>query len=253
MLYVAAAAYIFNHESRFFYKHSNLSKDFNYEFGLDFQELFIPITNDINLHGLWFKHDQKKGIVLLFPASDYVSHKIDSSHLFYYNLGYDLIIPGYRGVAKSTGSYSNEEAMYEDAIQWSKLSKSLADSLPIIVVGQEFGSGLAAKAYSSSFADLLILEKPYYEWNLIAMRRYFWWLPHSYFTKFKIPTWEYIRASTKPIILIHPFNSKKIGYKNSELLLSYFKPGDQLISLEGEEINHYDKKFLDKFEQINLP
>jgi len=253
MIYVAAASYIFRNEDNFFYKHEELSSDFHYSLEMNFQELNIPLNNETQLHALWLKHESKNGVILHFPNSDYESGKINESQRFYYQLGYDLIIPDYRGNGKSTGKYDSEEDIYTDAQQWMKMALSIADSLPVGLVGQEFGSGIAAEVAQSNQAQILILEKPYRTWNEVMLRKYFWWLPHTYFTQYKIPNWKFIRAVSIPIVLIHPTDSKNIKFKNSELLLEYFKPGDVLISLEGEEIDYQSKEFLNKFQQVKLP
>lgn len=253
MIYVAAASYIFQNEDKFFFKHEVVSSDFQYSLSEDFQELNIPLNEDVHLHALWLQHRNKKGMLLYFPEGNYASGQLNNSQRFYFQLGYDLIIPDYRGNGKSTGKYPSEEDVYLDADQWLKMAFSLADSLPLVIVGQEFGSGIAAELYQSNQANLLILEEPYRAWNEIMLRKYFWWLPHTYFTQFRIPSWKYIRASKNPIVIIHPTESKNIKFKNSEILLEFFKPGDIMISLEGEEIDYHSKEFLNKFEKIKLP
>ena len=253
MIYVAAASYIFQNEDKFFFKHQELSSDFQYTLNTDFQELNIPLNKDAHLHALWLQHNNKKGMILYFPDGNYESGQLSNSQKFYFQLGYDLIIPDYRGNGKSTGKYHLEEDIYQDAQQWMKMTLSIADSLPVVLVGQEFGSGIAAKVAKSSQAKLLILEKPYRAWNEVMLRKYFWWLPHTYFTQYKIPTWKFIRATSIPIVLIHSTDSKNIKFKNSEILLQYFKPGDILISPQGETIDYQSKEFLNKFNQIKLP
>lgn len=253
MLYVAVASYIFQNEANFFYDHEEKSADFQYNLEIDFEELNIPLNSENNLHGLWLKQNDKRGLILFFPGSEYISGEINESQKFYFSLGYDLIIPDYRSTGKSTGKYYSEEDLYADALQWMKMTAGISDSLPLILVGQDFGCGIAAQVNTYNLADLLILEEPYVAWNDVMLRKYFWWLPHSWFTQFKIPTWKFIRASSDPVVLIHPSKSKNIRYKNSELLLEYFKGGDQLITLDSEKIDHKSKEFSDKFEKIKLP
>lgn len=253
MLYVAAASYIIQNEARFFYKQDKIDTDYQYNLHPDFKELNIPINQKINLHGLLLKNKNKKALILYFSGSDYISGQINKSQEFYFKLGYDVLIPEYRSSGKSTGKYQTEEDLYSDAKQWMKMANSLSDSLPIILVGQDFGCGLAAHVHTYNQSDLLILEEPYLAWNDIMLRKYFWWLPHTWFTNYRIHTGKFIRVSSKPIVLIHPSESKNILYKNSELLLEYIKPGDVLITLDGEEIDYESKEFLNKFAKIKLP
>lgn len=253
MLYIAATSYIIQNEARFFYEQEKYDSTYQYNLQMDFQELEIPLNEEIHLHALWLKHKLKRGLVLYFPGDQYLSGQLSEGQKFYYDLGYDIIIPDYRYNGKSTGKYHSEEELYLDADQWVKMAVSLSDSLPLVLVGQDFGCGLAAQVYAHQVADLLILQEPYWAWNEIMLKKYFWWLPHSWFTKYEIPTWKYLRDSTHPVVLIHPSNSKNIGFKNSELLLEYLKPGDRLITIGGEEIDYESKEFLNKFENIKLP
>lgn len=253
MLYVGIASYILKNESQFFYSQEELDADYQYDLKQNFQELKIPINDQLELHGIWLKNEVNRGYLLYFPGSDYLSGELNESQKFYFSLGYHLIIPDYRGSGKSSGKYRLEEELYQDAAQWLKLTSSLADSIPVLMAGQDFGSGIAAQAYQNSVAQLLILEKPYFAWNNVMLRKYFWWLPHTYFTSFKIPTWEYIRACSHPIVLIHPTESEDIKFKNSELLLDFLKPGDRLITLTGKEIDHHSTAFLDQFEKVKRP
>jgi len=253
MLYIAIASYILKNEAQFFYNQEELVADYQYDLRQNFQELKIPINDQLELHALWIKNEVNRGYILYFPGSEYLSGELNESQKYYYSLGYHLIIPDYRGTGKSNGKYNLEEELYQDAAQWLKLSRSLADTIPLLMVGQGFGSGIAAQAYRNSSAQLLILEKPYYAWNNVMLRKYFWWLPHTYFTSFKVPTWEYIRASSQPIVLIHPTESKDIKFKNSELLLDYLKPGDRLISLPGDKIDYKSRAFLEYFDKVKLP
>jgi len=253
MIYVAAASYIFQNEAKFFYKHKELAHDYQYALSKDYQELNIPINDDINLHALWIKQHDAKGLVLYFAGGDYLSGELSKSQEFYFHLGYQLLIPEYRGNGKSTGKYETEDDIFSDANQWMKMAGSIADSLPVVLVGREFGSGIAAEAYQDNQSELLIMEEPYRAWNDVMLRKYFWWLPHTYFTHFEIPTWKYIRASTHPVVIIHPTEAKNIKLKNSELLLEYFKPGDVLITVNGKNIDYQSKEFLNKFEQVKLP
>lgn len=253
MLYVAAASYIFQNEADFFYEQEEINADFQYHLEMDYKELNIPVNKENNLHALWLRQDKRRGIILFFPGRDYISGQVEKSQEFYFELGYDVIIPDYRSAGKSTGKYYSEEDLYADAFQWMKMAVGISDSLPVILVGQDFGCGLAAQANTLNLADLLILEEPYMAWKDIMLKKYFWWLPHSWFTNFEIPIWKFLRASTNPVVLIHPSESKNISYTNSELLLEYFKPGDQLITLSGEKIDYGSKEFLDKFEKVKLP
>ena len=113
------------------------------------------------------------------------------------------------------------------------MAHSIADSITLIVYGEEFGAGFAAWVGGEHNVDLVVLESPYYSWSEIMLKKYFWMLPHSYLTQYKIPIWEFIRKSTNKTILIHNSHAEFIDYDNSQRLLEYLKPGDEFITLDA--------------------
>ena len=233
-LYVAAASYIFKNEERFFFNHDKISNTESYKFSVSYEELNIKINEEINLHALFYSQKSAKGIILAFPSSSYQSLEYDINDNIFYKLGYSVIIPEYRGSGKSTSVFHTEDDIFSDAQQWYKMTSRLADSLPLIVYGQGFGCGTAAWLGGSQSVDLVILDTPFYSWNKIMLKKYFWWLPHSYFTQYKIPLWEFLRKSVNKTILVHATTASKIKYDNSLQLLQYLKPGDELITLDSE-------------------
>jgi len=249
-LYVAAASYIFQNEERFFFKHDKINGSESYQFTVPYHELTIKINEAINLHAILYPQENAKAMILAFPSSDYQSLKYDIKDNLYYQLGYSVIIPEYRGSGKSTSIYHTEEDIFSDAQQWFKMSNSLADSLPLIVYGQGFGCGAAACLGGAQNIDLVILDTPFYAWNKIMLRKYFWWLPHTYLTQYKIPLWEFLRKSVNKTVLVHATNDSDIKYDNSLQLLEYLKPGDVLITLDAETESGNRKQYKEHIERV---
>lgn len=243
MLYVAAVSYIFENEEKFFFDHEELEQDYKYKFSVPFKEMNIDISQDVQLHALWFPQAESKGMILYFPDGKYQSEEYSPQNNYFYQNGYDLLIPAYRGNGKSNSTFQSEEDIYNDAQQWYKMAHSLADSNCLIIIGRDFGSGVAAYISGINPADLVILENPYFSWNTIMLKKYFWMLPHSYLTQYEIPLWEFLRKSSNRIILVHAIDSKFISVENSHRLLEYLKPGDDLIELDSKEINHQNPGF----------
>lgn len=232
-LYIAASSYIFKNEEKFFFEHEVISASDSYSFNLPFKEINIKVNQETQLHALLFPRENPKGLVLLFPSGNYLPQSFNAHDNYFYNEGFSLLIPDYKGTGKSNSVYKNEDDIYKDAQQWYKMAHSLADSLKLIVYGEGFGAGIAAWVGGEFNADLIILESPYYSWNEIMLKKYFWMLPHTLFTQYKIPTWEFIRKSTNKTILIHASQAGFIKYENSQRLLEFLKPGDELITLDA--------------------
>lgn len=247
---MAAASYIFQNEEKFFYDHHELEQEFIYDFDIPFQELQINLNEEVQLHAIWFTRNNPKGLVLYFPDGDDQTSDFQANQNYCYTQGYSLLIPDYRGTGKSTSKYQKEEDIYEDAQQWYKMALRLADTGNMIISGRGFGTGIAAQLGGEQTADLIWLENPYYAWNEIMLKKYFWWLPHTYFTQYQIPLWTFVRKSTQRIILVHATQNKKFPIDNSHRLLEFLKPGDELIEIESDQIDYHSAPFQKSMEKI---
>lgn len=249
-IYIATLSYIMQNEEKFFFKHEKLDFDFSYSFEKPFREMKISVNEELNLHALYFFQKKALGVVLYFPSGDYESSKFQPENNFFLQKGYSVLIPNYRGSGKSIGKYKNEDDIFQDAEQWYKLAKSLADSSKLIIYGKDFGTGAASWVGGEFPADIVFLENPFYSWKEIMLKKYFWWLPYSYFTHYQIPEWEYIRKSMNKTILIHATQASFIHYDNSLQLLEYLKPGDELITLEAKQVDELSKDYQKNMEKI---
>ncbi|OYT17857.1 MAG: hypothetical protein B7C24_00305 [Bacteroidetes bacterium 4572_77] len=236
-IYVAAASYIFTNEEKFFFSHNKIEATEIFSFQETFQELQIPLNKETQLHGLLFPQENAKGLVLLFPSGDYNALDFKVEDLYLYQQSYSILIPSYRSSGKSTGVYLEEKDLYNDAQQWFKMAKSIADSSSLIIYGQGFGDGMAAWVAGSNEVDLLILEEPYYTWKEQMLNKYFWWLPHTWFSQYEIPLWQFLRKSTSPILIFSAIDSDFVKKERSLQLLEFLKPGDKYIDMEGESID----------------
>lgn len=252
MLYVAATTYIIQNEEKFFFEHQELEQNEAYNFGSPYLDLSIEVNKDLHLNAIWYTQESPQGVVLYFPDGDYLSMEYEITQNYFYSNGYSLLIPDYRGTGKSTSSYQNEEDIFEDALQWYKMAHSLADTTPLIICGREFGSGIAAQVGAHHEASLVLLENPYYSWNEIMLKEYFWWIPHTWFTQYQIPLWKYVRQSTNKIILVHASHNEDYPLENSHRLLEFLKPGDDLIELNSTRIDHQSSDYQKSMEKLGF-
>jgi len=216
-LYALIVQQFFKNESRFIIQTKAIEKEFVYSFNVEFQELNLPINQSLSLHGIWFKHEKSKGIVLLFPDSDIDFKKIDISKSHYFKSGFDVLIPAYRSSAKSQGKLESEEDLYSDALNWLNFAKSQFNEQEIIIVGQGLGTAVAAHLAGNNHPYLLVLESPYIVYSEQLSNRKFWFLPYNYFTKFPLKIAENVRKSRTKVILIHAESEKekKIQWSNN--------------------------------------
>jgi pimeloyl-ACP methyl ester carboxylesterase len=249
-LYVAAISYIFKNEEHFFFNHNEIPITQSFSYDVPFKEMNIKLSQEIQLHALLFLQENPKGLILFFPSGEYDPLTFRAQNNALYQEGYSVLIPDYRGTGKSNSKYQTGNDIYIDAQQWYKMAKSIADSLPLIIYGNEFGCASAAWIGGEYPTDLILLESPFYSWNKIMLKKYFWWTPHSYLSQFEIPVWKFIRKSTNRIVLVHASDSKFIKYQNSQKLLEFLKPGDELITLNSEDKEQYQENMTKVLSQI---
>lgn len=230
-LYTLLVQQFFQNEGRFILQSPSYSSETQYSFDTDFQELNLHINKETVIHGVWFKHKNPKGLILLFPNSDLDIRELEIDKNHYYSYGFDVLITAYRSTAVNIGKLKHESDLFSDARHWYNFSKSQFTENEIILVGNGFGGSIAAQLSGSRNPKALILENPYFAFGDYQAKSRFWWLPYSYFTSFKLNTWEFVRRTETEIILIQ--DETKKNQKNC--LTDYLKKTDKAYWLENNE------------------
>jgi len=70
--------------------------------------------------------------------------------------------------------------------------------------------------------------------------------------KYKFETYKFIQRVEVPIYIFHGNVDELIDYESSVKLQKYFKPGDQLIMLEGQGHNGINENYQFRTEMNNL-
>ncbi len=230
-LYVLLVQQFFQNESRFLIDSPKYSSETTYSFKTDFQILNIQINKEIMLHGVWFKQQNPKGLVLLFPDVDLDIRQVEINKNHYFQNGFDVLITAYRGTASSVGKLKYEADLFSDAQHWYNFAKSQFSENEIILGGDGFGASIAAQLAGNNNPKVLILENPYFSYSDYISTSKFWWLPYSYFTSFKLNTWEYVRKTSTEIILFLDKDKKN----QRDCLTSFLKSSDKTYWLENSE------------------
>ncbi len=234
-LYLLLIQQFFKHEGYFLFHSPQIEDSQSYSFKTNFQELNLPINKEVNLNGIWFKHPKAKSLILLFPDSDEdLSHLQIKSNAYFKN-GFDVLIPAYRGTAKSTGKLESENDLFLDAQNWYHFAHSQFTEQNIIVAGQGFGCSIAAHLAAGQKLKAVILENPIYSYGDYLAKKRFWCFGYDYFTKFPLETWKEIRRTQNKILILQ--NEEKKGDNNS--LIKYLKNTDHIFWLkQNDKINY---------------
>jgi len=151
--------------------------------------------------------------------------------------GYEVWMMDYPTFGKSSGVL-NEDMLYIETLEVYKMVRAAhypPDS--IIIYGKSLGTGIAAQLASVRDCKRLILESPYYSIeNLVA--HFCWMYPVNWMLHYKIPTYQYLKKVSAPICIFHGTDDNIISFSNAEKLKKeVFKPGDELIAVEGGHHN----------------
>lgn len=235
ILFIILGGIMFINQEKMIFFPEKLDRSFQFNFDQKFEELFIQADDGKNLHGLLFRADNSKGLIFYLHGNAGSLSSWGGVAKSYTDLKYDVFILDYRGYGKSEGSINGENQLFSDIQTAYDNLKKKYDEDKIIVLGYSIGSGPAAKIASSNNPKLLILQAPYF--NLPDLMRKFYPLIPTFFLKYKFMTNKYIKECEMPVVIFHGDEDEVIYYGSSLKLKKLFKPGDKLITLEGQDHN----------------
>ena len=221
------------HQERMVFHAEAIPQDFKYEFDNSFEEVFIPINDEVKINGLLFKTKDSKGLVFYLHGNSGTLKTWGTVADLYLKNNYDFFIMDYRQFGKSTGVINKEKAMYNDVqvVYDSIQSQFHYQEKDIVLIGYSIGTGFSTKLASENNPKQLVLKAPYYSIpNLINQS--FKLVPH-FIIKYKLPTFKYLKKVKAPVTIFHGDADKTIPIKSSYKLQKHFKTTDSLIVLPG--------------------
>jgi uncharacterized protein len=214
---------------------AKLPADYPYEFDLDYEEINIKTEDLTHLNGLLFTSDSSEGLIFYLHGN---AGALDSWGIIapvYTGLNYDIFILDYRGYGKSEGTISSEEQFYSDVQMAYNEMLTRYNQDDIIVIGYSLGAAAAAKLAAENNPRMLILQAPYY--SMADMKKELYPFFPDFLVKYKFETFSYMDKINLPVTIFHGDQDEVIYYGASLKLQKLFKPGDQLITLPGQQHN----------------
>jgi alpha-beta hydrolase superfamily lysophospholipase len=240
-LYALLLAGIYFFQEKLLFHPEALAQDHNFQFE-NFHEVYIPVENDVKLHGLLFKAANPKGLVFYLHGNGGTVNGWGSIAETYTNAGYDLFILDYRGYGKSSGHIESEQQMHEDVAKAYNYMKHGYNEDKIIINGYSIGTGFAAYLARSKNIKALILEAPYYSMSTLISEKAS--IVPAFINRYKIPTHDFLERVTAPVYILHGTADQLIDYSHSVSLIKHAKPTDVLIPIDKEGHNVKDSEAL---------
>jgi uncharacterized protein len=232
IVYFAILAILYFVQEKIIFYPEKLSASYQYNFNGNFEEKWIETTNSSRLNALLFKSDSSKGIILYLHGNAGALDSWGGIAPIYTSLGYDILIPDYRGFGKSTGKIYSETQMFNDVQNIYNFIKEKYPEEKIVIIGYSIGTGLAAYLASKNHPKKLILLAPYY--NFPDLMRHTYKLLPTILLKYKLMTNEFIGKVKAPIAIFHGKNDDLIYYQSSEKLYKLCKSGDKMFLLSNQ-------------------
>jgi len=234
---IMTLAYFF--QERLIFLPQKLDRNHVFSFTQEFEERFMEMKDGKMLHGLFFRAEDQKGIILYLHGNAGSLDGWGGVAPTFTNLNYDIFIPDYRGYGKSEGTVKGEEQLYHDMQRvYDDLKKEYRED-DIIVLGHSVGSGMAAKLAADNSPKLLILQAPFYSLKDLAKNTPPLDIFPSFLFKYKFEVNEYLKQAKMPVFIIHGNEDEVIYYGSSVKLQKQFKTGDTLITLHGFGHNNF--------------
>lgn len=223
---------------KFLFRPVPLTPDTAFQFDAQFEELWFDTPDGERLNALFFPAPAQpaRGAVLYFHGNRDNLQRWGAMHRDFTALGYDFLVPDYRGYGKSSGE-PEEEGFYADSMLVFKWLTQYCSPERIVLYGRSLGSGVACWLAAQVPARLLLLETPFDSVaGLVAahLRRE----RLSFEPELRFPNDEHLRQTTMPVLIFHGTRDGVVPYASAANLKSALKPGDVFVTIEGGSHNN---------------
>lgn len=148
---------------------------------------------------------------------------------------YEVWMIDYPGFGKSKGKFT-EELLYDYALQFYKLARSVYKPDDIIIYGKSLGACFATELASKRDCRFLLLETPCYSMTSL-LRRYLPVYPLNRMLHYHFPNYLYLQEVTAPVIIFQGTADWIVPYDNAKRLKPFLKTKDEFISIQGGSHN----------------
>lgn len=201
--------------------------------GLDFQEVFFPTEDGLQLHG-WHLPAPAPAPVFLWCHGNggNLSYELENMALLH-RAGFGIFIFDYRGYGLSQGR-AGEAGIYRDAraaYQYLRDALSIPASR-IVIFGRSLGGAVAVELAGQAPARALILDGTFTNVGDMA-RHHYLWLPGKRLYAHKFDSTQRIPHLTLPKLIIHGDQDKIVPLWMGERLYALAAPPKDFYRIAG--------------------
>lgn len=249
-LYFLALCLVYFFQEKLLFHPQVLEQKHQFAFTGSFVEIFIPVDDDVKLHGVLFKAKDSKGLVFYLHGNGGCVDGWGGCAANFTSSGYDLFMLDYRGYGKSGGAIESEAQMNDDTEKAFDFMQKKYKEGTIIIAGYSIGTGPAAHLAAAKNIKALILQAPYYSLTELESEKVP--LIPEFVKRYKFNTGNEMLKVNAPIYLFHGTEDKLIPYKHSLKLKETAGDRAVLIPLPGEGHNAINESdlFKEKLSEI---
>lgn len=205
-------------QERFIFVRFRLRPNYRFTFDLPFEERWTHTADGAELHGLYFKAEKPRGVVLYFHGNTGSLRRWGRRAVRFLRLEHDVLMPDYRGYGKSRGPLT-EAALHADAERWyQQLLKQWPEDR-IVVYGRSLGTGMAVPLAAAHTPRALILESPFASFIEVA-RHYLSILPYRWLLRYPFRSDRAMRRMKCPVYIFHGKRDPVVPYATALRLYS---------------------------------
>lgn len=238
VLYAGVCIFFYFYQEHLVFPGTKVSAGYHYNFPLPYRQYAIKTPDGNTVDGYLFKASNPKGLIFYLHGNGDNVESWNKAIPKYVALGYDAFAFDYPGYGKSTGHLTSLNQFFT-AIQTAyDTMKRVYPENHIVIMGYSLGSGAGAWLAANNRPKILLMLAPYYSIGDMALKRYPF-LP-VLILKYPISTYQYLPKVKAPVVIFHGDRDQLIYYGSSLKLKPYFKRGDTLITLKGQDHFNFD-------------
>lgn len=195
------------------------------------EEFYVEVAKGIEIHCASLRDKNPKGVILYLHGNRGNNRHCYQQARNLSGLGYNVVMPDYRGFGKSDGYIKTQKQFYRDM---EKLYEHLLTTYKpdqIKIVGYSIGTGVASYLASKYQPKELILLAPYV--SILDMKNRKMPIIPSLIVKYQFRNDNHISKSTCPVTLIHGTSDEVIPFESSKILQKIDPTRIQLMKLDG--------------------
>lgn len=235
LIYSGACLFLYFSQESIIFHPTKFAPDYKFNIASQHKEINLQSKDGVKLSSVLFQSVNPKGVVLYLHGNGDTVESTEYPASIYTALGYDVLVPDYRGYGKSEGKVESEKQFYDDMQLFYDYAEQKYSENKIVVMGYSIGTGPAAYLATVNNPKTLVLHAPYYSLaNLVHNNIPF--VP-DFVLKYQFRTDQFIPRIQAPITIFHGIGDKTIPVESSIQLQKLLQSKDKVFFLDNESHN----------------